>query len=698
MANPADASLGQAWTLAPTGGLAAAALAVEAGLTAAANGLGQISVINAGGALECRTELAAPVRTLAASADGLVFAAFDDRGMAIGFGPDGKQTWTLFVGTGATAWDLGLSGRRLLVAQPATSLTLLAPGVEPVPIPCDFAASSAALIENGDDLVVAAGEDGDLALLDEKGAVHWRHKVADRCGPVRVSRSAGLIVVPAYEDGIQVLTLDGDGAGAFDVGEPVVAAAAAGAPAAPVIGALTVGGDLLIVDMDGTVLSEQSFDLPARDFAIAADASMLIVSLGSTNLAAYWLSTPRDVSAAATKDLDYGRRFLPSPTASDAAADDDGPTTAVSPGTRPEVAVPDIEIGDLDLSPGEEPPHGMPKGPHTVPEKVLHPRLVAKVRLPQSGALAARDQLLVSPAGTFAAMALSDGGVLVTDTEGNVLVSRATESPVSLLKKRAEMLLAAWCPEALVVISPPKRRTQTVDLKELNVRLLDCSERLDVAVIAGADGELLTMRLTGQVLARVQVTPSPLRLMMSPDGQTVLTNDGEGRIRFFNRAGECVRKQRFSAEEQFDHILLENAFCAFGGSQGHVILQDNQGKIASRRKVVERVSRMESLSNAVAVYDAGGRCVVMGLHGDLQAVLDPPVGDTLIRMPRGGEALALHAEGRALVALTGRSSELNTLWRFECKEPIRVFDADADARKVVIVTEERIYFIEVDMP
>ena len=143
-----------------------------------------------------------------------------------------------------------------------------------------------------------------------------------------------------------------------------------------------------------------------------------------------------------------------------------------------------------------------------------------------------------------------------------------------------------------------------------------------------------------RMLASTPLEPAPFRLVMSPDGHTIVTEDHEKRLRFFDLGARCVRKQRFNVPERFPHMVLEDAFCAFGGTEGRVILQDGNGTVVCRRKVGDAVERLDSLERAVAVYSTGGRCIVMGPYGNLDAVFDAPPGQYMVRAPHGGEPRA----------------------------------------------------------
>jgi hypothetical protein len=592
--------------------------------------------------------------------------------MIVGFGPDGRQMWAMHVGLGVCALSLGTAGARLALAHPPDGVVLAQPRAGRSKLNCGFPASSVVLLEEGRPQILVAGPRGDVALLDAGGRPLWHHKVQAASGPVRASARADMVTLPALQEGVQAFTLDGAGAGAFDVGEPVTGAVPAASPIGTVLAVLTAGGQVLLIDLDGTILWESGFEARAGAVEMTADGSLLAVALADGRIVACKPRFEAAMEGQAVKTLHAADRPSAEPPA--------GETRAVA---DPEALRHELLSG-LQLNVELEEP-----GAAAAPAAVL----AGKARLEQGRPPTSREELVVSPLGAFAAMALGDGRVMVTDMAGVVLAAGGIPPSARLVRRRSEALLAAWSPAALIVLSPVKRKTQTVALEQLKVRLFDCSERVHAATALTQDGDLLMLRPTGEVTARAPVDPAPWRLMMSPDGQTVVTEDDELRLRFFDSSGRQLRKQRFHVEERFEHMILENAFCAFGSNQGRVVLQDLQGKVASRRKVVDRVVRLESLETAVAVYDAGGQCLIMAPHGNVLMAFAPPPGDCLVRMPRSGSPLVLHSRGPVLTALTGRGAGLEPLWRFECPGEIITFDADRDGRQVAVATSDRIYFV-----
>jgi len=625
--------------------------------------------------------------------------------MLVAFTPEGRHLWMANLGHGTTHYHLGRSGSRVAIARPPDELSVVVPRASRKGLTCPFAPESVALIESADDdLVLAASGGGDLALLEARGAMRWAHSVKARCGRVHLNLRSGLITLPAHDEGVQLFTLDGEGAGAFDVGEPVVAAASGATAAGSVLALLTGGGAVLLMDTDGNVLWESAFDLPASSLALTSDGSLLVVALGNQTCLALRLTQGEEVGGQLPEFDEYATSpHAPWPgeeiIEAQIVGGDEGDLPELLPegdGPAPPEPEPDEEW-DIVAAVVEEPTEEeAPAGTEPRPLPTLGTaKLTGKIRVADADAPTSLDQLFISPGGEFACMAMADGHVVALDMAGKTLATGLIEPPARIIRRRTESLLGVWGPRELLIVSAEGGKVQTLPLESLDVRLLYCSAALDMMAVVDAVGQLTLARPGREVLARVTVQPAPRRLAVSPDGKVITTEDAERRRRFFDCRGRQVHKQRFAVDEDFPQVVVENAFCAFGGTEGHVVLQDAGGKAVSRRKVLRNIARLESLGSTIGIYDAGGQCLVMAPYGNIEARFALPPGPMLVRKPRSGSIVALSAQGNVLTAYSGGlRTEPTPLWEFECKDRIVVFDASADADRAVIVAGERVYFIE----
>ncbi len=632
------------------------ALSAGTGRVVVADEAGMLYLLDRAGHLEWSRRLPWPLVAVAASGEGQVVAGANDSGTISGFSPDGKHLWAISVGPGISSFDLGASGRQIAAARGQRGVLSVVAGRRPVTsFRCGHQVASVALAESHSNCIIAAGDSGAISLLDSDGVTQWRHNVSSRCGKVRLCTEAGIITLPAHGAGVETFTLSGEGAGAFDVGQAALAAAPAATPLGTLIGVLTDQNSVLLMDLEGFILWHRKFDADTVDFGITGDASLVVVRLGDGKLVAFEFEFPTGAPAAA-----------------ESVAEVSGPLK------EPEAPSEQEAAGVVGAPPAREAALlcARPLQGDTVPDR------------PQA--------LFVSADGRFTVLALGNGHVAAFSQRGELVAEGHLDPPGKIRKKRSETSVAVWNPASLMGMELDRGETWSLPLGPRPARDLDCSASLDLIAFVDRADDLVLLKRGGEEVARRRIEPSPVRLMMAPGGKTIITEDGEGRFRFFDDRGRLMRKQRMAGGEQFHHVVLEDEFCVFGGSEGRLIVQDARGRVTWSGRAANRIARLEALEGAFAVHDEGGWCFLLKPDGEVLGEFHPPSGQCLLRSPSRGDPVLLHAEGKMLTAFQGHQKKLAVIWRFGCREEIRALEADRDGNFVAIVTAERLYFIRGD--
>jgi hypothetical protein len=564
---------------------------------------------------------------------------------------------------------------------------------------CQHQVASLALLEDDTDGVVVAGERGELSRLGPGGDTLWKYNLGSECRRVRVSHGSELIVLPVLEEGIQTFDLNGDGMGAFDLGEPVTGAAAGTGPSGPLMAVVTQEKVLMVLDMEGLILWDFELEVLLVDFDFTDDAALLVAAGGDQQIHGFKLTGSGWNPFTADRPAEEMASTPAEPVAETGLEDEEdfdleglleeeeGVQTA-NTDARP-------ETGQMVEEPQEEPE--APPLPEEAPAGAPRPKgamILGQLELPGETLPTDLDQVFVTPDGQCSLVAMPGGRTLLLDRSGN-LVSEFEIGPNSrIVKRRSNQRAVVWSPNELLVIDLREGEGEKVVLGPPSARLLESTCNGKLIALIDENDDLVILRSDGEEIVRRHIDPPPIMLHMSPGGKTILTKDDEGRFRFFDNRARLQRKQRIAGGGVFSDVILEEGFCALGGSEGRVIVQEMSGKVLWTERVANRVVRMESLENAIAVYDQSGTCMVLNPYGEIEMEFEPPPGLSLVRVPEAGNPILLHARRDVLTAYGGYSRKLDARWSFRCDDPIRVFEADSNATFVMVASGNTLFFGE----
>jgi len=632
-----------AWQYESSAPIVCVAVSGGTGRSVVADSGGAVRILGRDGKEAARVMVEDTPVAVAASADGKVFAVLDDGGVLKVFGPDGGTLWKAEVGGDVTALVLDASGKAAVIAMPPEKVVLASSSAPPREISCMHKVASVALIEGEEGGIVACGADGGLSFISREGTTQWQYDIGNACGHVRVSAAAGLIVVPCMDAGLQAFTTSGDGAGAFDLGQVVKAASPAGPPEERSVMVLTEPASLTLLNLDGEVHWYHEFEGAVADFGVTENGSLVVAALGQKLVALRLARAGEAAQEPEQEEWDFGSWDKGAAAAEQAQ---EAPTPDVDEEDEGELPPPDDEAQELPPADEDKKPAGPVVGA-APPKQAL---LLWQKDLPGGQNVESDRQLFISPQWNFVVVALPDGHVLAYDAKGDELGGTEVGPSPTICKKFSEDAIGVWSPEKFAGVTFEGGETWTMPLGPDPAKCADCAADLSLIATVDEKAQLVLLKQGGEEVARRRVEPAPERLLMSPGGRTVMTEDEFHRLRFFNGSGQLRRKQRLAGGERFPVVVLEDGFCAFGGAKGRVVIQDMKGNVLWSQKLAEEIRRLESLRDALAVYGGAGACFVVNPYGEVVTELQPPPGSLRLRSPRGGNAVVVHARGNALTA------------------------------------------------
>ena len=662
----------QAWTLRTAETTGPVAAASGAGWSLVVAGGQMVHVLDETGKVQGRFKAGQPIRQLCADREGTVLTALAGEAVVYAFSRRGELDWRVELGGAVTTFAVAPSGEHLAAVSAGGWLYTYSPVTRDRRLaPVGWAMSSVAVVDGDELRIVVAGEKGRLAMLSAEGKPQWQKDLGCRVGPICADATGAHIFVPAGERGLLVFEPDGREAGRLHFGGDV-ARASAGPEGFPLMVELS-GGRLALVDEDSQVLWEREFDPPPSAWAFGAAGSRLVVAEGERNVVAYQVVEAQEAAL-------------------------EPETAAPAPLGRPlppETSEPvDVHLPEyLEIEEAME-EDSLPPPP---PPRTGRP-LKWKKRLPAAMLPVRAGLLRMGSDGAFAVVVLADGTVVGLDRQGAPAARCAAEGPTEIVPQSFAGTVAVRAGARLHVLDLPKKSVREVSLGEEAPTAFGCSDDLSALYVLDGEGGLCAIGKDGEPLWRRALGDEAESLQVSPDGRTVLVCDLGHRFRYYDSDGELRRKFRFGEAEGHRAVGLGNDFSAFVGPGGRLTVLDAAGGRLWGRRLFQTVTRVERLDSALAVYGEDGICAVVEPRRDRVWEFVPPPGQALLRKPAGADPVLVHAAGEDVTVFGGYRRKLEPLWRCRCSGRVEQFDADRQARCVIVLADGKLHRLEAGRP
>jgi hypothetical protein len=238
---------------------------------------GLVIFLDAGGKVLAEMQFPAPIRDLAASNDGRAVAVAGGNG-EVAFLADRKILWRKTLEHPAELVECGAEGDYVLaLSRSGWGAFLNRFGRIMSDIDLGGPADSAALVRDSGK-IVAVTREGMVRTFTSWGKGIYETRLHHSAEGVDASDSGDIIVIPVTAYGVEALTIGGETIGAYEVGEPVKAAAVSGR--GDLLLFATTRDRLVLLDRDATVLGSTLFPAPITALALSQDGSRALVTTG----------------------------------------------------------------------------------------------------------------------------------------------------------------------------------------------------------------------------------------------------------------------------------------------------------------------------------------------------------------------------------------------------------------------------------
>ncbi len=269
-------NLSEAWSRLTPAPLTAATLLGEGAALGDAGG--HLLLLDGRGEIHAEVRLPAPVRDLAAVPGGGLLAVLAGEGELFLFEGD-RRILHESPGRGLTQVEMGPAGDYVLLVCPeGEGIFLNRYGREMGRMHVAGGLGSVAVVpETGE--VVALSPDRTVRGYTPWGKPLWRAELMYAEGRVATDSAGELVLVPSMAYGVEALTAKGRSLGAYDIGEPVKAAACSGDGETLLF--CTSQDRLVLLRRDATVLCSEVFPSPVNDLSLSGDGDRALVVTGS---------------------------------------------------------------------------------------------------------------------------------------------------------------------------------------------------------------------------------------------------------------------------------------------------------------------------------------------------------------------------------------------------------------------------------
>ncbi|MFW5915650.1 MAG: hypothetical protein ACOCTQ_04175, partial [Planctomycetota bacterium] len=440
--------------------------------------------------------------------------------------------------------------------------------------------------------------------------------------------------------------------------------------------------DFVIARSDGAIMWEYESEVLLVDFDFSPDASRLVAASGNQVVEGFNLSASHVEENKAPQE--------PPPVELEEKIETGD--TEMPPPPPPPV---DNEV-DEEPETKPQPDHLRPGAPPDSP-RTRDASIVGEVPVDDADLPDTLGQINVTPDGRYCVAVLPDHGIMVFTREGDVTQEIPVTERAQIVKTPHNNIVTVWTPSSCWVLNLAEESSRRLDFGDRKAFLFQATADAELITLVDEDDNLLLMKGNGDKIGRRPVNPPPTLLAMAPAGGVIVTKDTEGRFRFFDGQGNQTRKQRIAGGGNYEHIIVEEGFCALGGTDGRIIVHEMSGKVLWTEQVSNGVARLESLGNSMAVYDEAGLCKILNPYGKVEIEFDPPPGLSLLRAPQQNDPVLLHASRNVFTAYSGYSRKLEAQWGFRADNPVRVFEASRTGDFVVIAAGSTFYCLQKDI-
>jgi len=659
---------------------------------------GVVYILDNEGTLRAERPLETEVRAVAVARQALVFAVLTAEGAVRGLGPDGAQIWEVMLDEPAVCLAMDHKGRSVAMGTAGRRCFIYRLGEQRrEELPVEHSVASVALVGEGVRHVAVADEAGRISLVERHGTAVWSHDLKHNVGAIRASGDGRIIVLPALDDGLQTLLLDGRGAGAFETDRPVLEAAVNADGS--LMGVRTDDNHILLLDREGYIVWAQGFDERVVAFGMTDEVGMLCVALESGSVAAYGLCSTEPSGAAEPAESASGgdnpqEEALPGDIFDfeEAAV---GEESATAPGgTSPPESVEEEFLGPEPGGQAEERMARLIDAAHKeageelafeVEEEQGVFNLLWRIELPEEGVPDDASRFFLTPGGTCVVIVSPAGEIVVFSSDGQRLVSESISATARIQKKCWDKAVVAWDSDTLTVLDLEHGRSQKIPLAMGEITHLDCSDRLNVICAVDDALDLVGLLAGRRGWWRSRLKAPAQRLLVSPSGQIVLVADAAGRFMYFNSEGKLCRKWRFADVEGVPFAALEENFAVFASEDGRISVWDAHGRRLWSGKPVDRLAGLESFGELLVARDATGGHFLIDPYGHTVWEFKPPPGINIVRPRSDGDPLLVHGKGRAVTVFGGYRRKMEALRRFTFSDDVRLVEVNRDVRRVAVV-------------
>jgi len=267
-------SLTEIWSRLTPGNLTAAALTADGAVLGDDRGL--LLVVDAAGEVTSEHPFPAPIHDVAVLGDTIAVAAGEDEVILL----DAGRVKFRFSSEGPVRRvALGPQADYLLAMGPAgDGVFLNRYGREMKSMRVEGGVASLAIVpRNGQ--IMTANREGLVTASASWGKPLWHVDLRRSAGDIATDRNGRMVLIPVMSFGVEALTGTGASIGAYDVGEPAIAAACSGDGETILLATSTQR--LVLLRKDASVVSSDVFPSPIQAVAVSSDGRRALVTTGS---------------------------------------------------------------------------------------------------------------------------------------------------------------------------------------------------------------------------------------------------------------------------------------------------------------------------------------------------------------------------------------------------------------------------------